>query len=58
MHIYIYKVYTYFVLFVMPHIYIYIYIYIYVWAHDLPAPWCFLHTTFCTVHKIPRATNT
>ena len=24
-------------------------------AYDLPAPWCFLHTTFCTVHTVPRA---
>ena len=41
-------------------IYIYIsfyllYIYIYIWANDLPAPWCFLHTTYFTVHRILRA---
>ena len=34
---------------------IYIYIYIYMGAYDLPLPWYFLHTTFCTVHKVPRA---
>ena len=47
---------TSYILYIIALKYIYIYIYIYIHrANDLPAPWCFLHTTYFTVHKILRA---
>ena len=37
-------------------IFTYTYLYIYIYrAYDIPAPWCFLHTTYFIVHKVLRA---